>query len=178
MYRQSERNLLSSNISSTRPHNMVNFGPLAAEIVSLVWGTPANFNGFCVLPSVLLRRRSLEANHTLHDVWPYPVLLHYIYIFGGSCPDRILSIAKFTLRPRLAFSYIGTVTAWHSSSGRQPNFAALTEGATYIRQGGNQVGHWPTFLVSDALTCETKRWNNSKTFWNCFGVVSELFQAH
>jgi len=25
---------------------MVNFGPLAAEIWSLVWGTPANFNGF------------------------------------------------------------------------------------------------------------------------------------
>jgi len=24
---------------------MVNFGPLAAEIVSLVWGTPGNFNG-------------------------------------------------------------------------------------------------------------------------------------
>jgi len=22
-----------------------------------------------------------------------------------------------------------------------------TEGATYIRQGGNDVGHWPTFLV-------------------------------
>jgi len=80
------KNLLSSNISSTRPHNMVNFGPLAAEIVSLVWGTPANFNGFCVLPSSLLRRCSLEANHTLHDVWPYPALLHYIYIFGGSCP--------------------------------------------------------------------------------------------
>ena len=27
-YRQSEKNLLSSNISSTGPHNMVNFGPL------------------------------------------------------------------------------------------------------------------------------------------------------
>jgi len=25
---------------------MVNFGPQAAEIVSLVWGTPANFNRF------------------------------------------------------------------------------------------------------------------------------------
>jgi len=37
MYRQSEKNLLSSNISSTCPHNMVNFGTLAAEIVSLVW---------------------------------------------------------------------------------------------------------------------------------------------
>jgi len=23
-----------------------------------------------------------------------------------------------------------------------------TEGATYIRQGGHHVGHWPTFLVT------------------------------
>ena len=47
------KKLLSSNISSTCPHNMVNFGPLAAEIGSLVWGTPANFNGFRVLASLL-----------------------------------------------------------------------------------------------------------------------------
>jgi len=53
MYRQLEKNLLSSNISSTRPHNMVNFGPLAAEIISLVCGTPANFNGFGVLAALL-----------------------------------------------------------------------------------------------------------------------------
>jgi len=53
MYRQSEKNLLSSYISPTCPHNMVNFGPLAAEIVSLVWGTPCNFNGFRVLAAVL-----------------------------------------------------------------------------------------------------------------------------
>jgi len=32
---------------------MVNFGPLAAEIFSLVWGTPANFNGFGVLAALL-----------------------------------------------------------------------------------------------------------------------------
>ena len=32
---------------------MVNFGPLAAEIVSLVWGTPANFNGFRFLAALL-----------------------------------------------------------------------------------------------------------------------------
>jgi len=48
--------------------------------------TPANFNGFRVLPSLLQRRRSLKANQTLHDVWPSPGLVHYIYIFGGSCP--------------------------------------------------------------------------------------------
>ena len=32
---------------------MVNFGLLAAEIVSLVWGTPANFNRFRVLAALL-----------------------------------------------------------------------------------------------------------------------------
>ena len=34
-------------------YNMVNFGLLAAEIVSLVWGTPGNFNGFRVLAELL-----------------------------------------------------------------------------------------------------------------------------
>ena len=65
---------------------MVNFDPLAAEIVSLVWGTPGNFNGFRVLPSLLQRRRSTEVNHTLHYVWPSPGLVRYIYTFGISCP--------------------------------------------------------------------------------------------
>ena len=32
---------------------MVNFGPLAAEIDSLVWGTHTNFNGFRVLVALL-----------------------------------------------------------------------------------------------------------------------------
>ena len=47
------KNLLSSDISPTRPHIMVNFGPLAAEIVSLVWGTPGNFKWFRVLAALL-----------------------------------------------------------------------------------------------------------------------------
>ena len=65
------KNLLNSNISPTCSYNMVNFGLLVAEIVSSVWGTPANFNGL---------------------------------------------------------ASIGGVTARHSSSGRQPNFAALNRG--------------------------------------------------
>jgi len=73
-------------MSSTCPHNMVNFGLLAAEICWRVWGTPANFNGFRVLAALLQRRRSAEANQTLHDVWPCPALLHYMYISGVSCP--------------------------------------------------------------------------------------------
>jgi len=47
------KNLLSSNMSSTCPHSMVNFGPLAAEIDPVVWVTPANFNWFRVLPALL-----------------------------------------------------------------------------------------------------------------------------
>jgi len=47
------KNLLNSNISSTCVRNMANFGTLAAEIISLVWGTPANFNGFRVLAALL-----------------------------------------------------------------------------------------------------------------------------
>jgi len=80
MYRQSgKKNLLNINISSTSPHNMANFG-------LPVWGTPANVNTFHVLPSLLQRCRSPEANRTLHDVWPSPGLIHYIYISGGFCP--------------------------------------------------------------------------------------------
>ena len=47
------KNLLSNSISPTCPHNMVNFGPLAAEICWRVWGIPANFNGFHVLAALL-----------------------------------------------------------------------------------------------------------------------------
>jgi len=46
------KNLLSSNISSTCPYKTLNFGLLAAEIGSLVWGTPATFKRFCVLAAL------------------------------------------------------------------------------------------------------------------------------
>ena len=47
-----KKNWLSSNTSSICPDNMVNFGPLTAEIGSGVWGAPTNFNGFCVLAAL------------------------------------------------------------------------------------------------------------------------------
>jgi len=47
------KKLLNSNMSSTCPHNMANFGPLAAEICRRVWVTPANFIGFRVLAALL-----------------------------------------------------------------------------------------------------------------------------
>jgi len=47
------KKLLSNGMSSIRSDNMVNFGPLTAEINSGVWGTPPNFNGFRVLAALL-----------------------------------------------------------------------------------------------------------------------------
>jgi len=68
------KNCLHSNVSPTCPHNMVNFGLLTAEICWRVWGTPANFNEFCVLAALLhgtqivgvsqsLRRRTQDATY-------------------------------------------------------------------------------------------------------------------
>ena len=102
--------------------------------------------------SLLQRRCSPEADQTLHDVWPSPVLVHYTHFRGALAADVILPGAKFTLRPSAAFSYIGSVTTRHSSSLRQPNFAAwykewnygtYSEGVTYIRQGAHHVWHRP-----------------------------------
>jgi len=56
---------LSSNMSSRFPHNMVNFGPLAAEIGLPVWGTPSNFNGFRVLATLLHESQVVGVSQTL-----------------------------------------------------------------------------------------------------------------
>jgi len=74
------KNLLNGNISS---------GPLTAEIRWGVWGTPATFNGFRVLASLLHRRRSTEVNQTLHDVClavSCAGIQYCIYIFGAVAP--------------------------------------------------------------------------------------------
>jgi len=44
---------------------MVNVGPLAAEIVSLVWGTAANLIGFRVLAALLLGTLVVGVSQTL-----------------------------------------------------------------------------------------------------------------
>jgi len=119
-----KKNLLNSNISSRSSHNMVNFCILAAEINWWVWGTPANFYGFRILASLLHHPLSTSVNQTSHDVWPSAGLVHYIHFRGLLPPNRILPRTKFTLHPSLAFSYFGSITARHSSSGHQPNFAA------------------------------------------------------
>ena len=126
------------------PHNMANFGPLAAEIGFGVWSTPAYFNGFASglrYWSDVIHRRPTKFCMMFGVSWAATLCIHFWVLLPA---DRILPSAKFTLRPSLAFFYIGSVTARHSSSGHQSNFAAcykewnyatLAEGTTYIRQG-------------------------------------------
>jgi len=59
------RNLLNSNVSPTCSYSMVNFGLLVAEIVSLVWGTPANFNRFRICAALLHGTPVLGVSETL-----------------------------------------------------------------------------------------------------------------
>ena len=56
---------MGKKLSPICPHNMMNFGPLAAEIDPVVWGTPANFNGFRVLAALLHGTRVLAVTQTL-----------------------------------------------------------------------------------------------------------------
>jgi len=65
MYRQPQKNLLNSNTSSTCPDNMVNFGPLAAEIRLPVWDTPANLKRVSRLGSVTARHSSIGRQQTV-----------------------------------------------------------------------------------------------------------------
>jgi len=108
---------------------MVNFGPLAADIGSLVWVTSSKFQrvsrlGFATA-AMSLNGSQPNFARCLAVSWAGT---SYI-CFRGLLPyNGILPGAIFTLRPSLALSYIGSVTAQHSSSGRQPNFAALSRG--------------------------------------------------
>jgi len=46
-------------------YNTVNFGLLAAEIGPVVWGTPANFNGFRLLAALLHGSQVVGVSQTL-----------------------------------------------------------------------------------------------------------------
>jgi len=90
------KNLLNTNISPTRPHSMV--GPLTAEIHSGVWGTPSNFNGFCIL----------AARHSSNGRQPNFVALNrWRHLYSAGRPSRWASahILVFLLFSSLTFFF-------------------------------------------------------------------------
>ena len=59
-----KKKLVKQQYLPTCPHNMVNFGPLTAEICWRVWGTPANLNGFRILAALLHGTPVVGVSHT------------------------------------------------------------------------------------------------------------------
>jgi len=122
-----EEKLSNSNISSTCPHNMANFGPLTAEIGPGVWDAPSKLQRVSRLAFVTaaMSLTGGQPNFARCLAVSWASALYYIHFWGILPRDGILPGAKLTLRASLAFSYIGSVSARHSSScGLQLNFAA------------------------------------------------------
>jgi len=145
------KNMLNSNISSTCPHSTVNFGLLTAEIGSANFKFQRVSRLAFITAATSLTGGQPNFARSLAVSWVGTLYTHFRGLLRS---DGISPRAKLTLRPSLAFSYIGSVIAQHSISGRQPNFAAwykewnygtFAEGATCIRLGGHHVGHRPTF---------------------------------
>jgi len=60
-----QKKIVKQQYLLTCPHNMANFGRLGTEIGPVVWGTPANFNGFCVLAALLHGSQVVGVSQTL-----------------------------------------------------------------------------------------------------------------
>jgi len=106
------KNLLNSTISP-RLHYVVNFSPLAAEICWRVWGTPTNFNGFCVLAALLHSTLVVGVIQTLRH-WTQSAA--YIWQGGHHVGHWPTFLVIFAL-PRLFFclsvlSHIKTTCPW------------------------------------------------------------------
>jgi len=116
--------LINSNISPTCPYNMVNFGLLAAQIISLLWGTPANFNGFHVLAVLLCGTPVQGVSQTLrhstegaayiwqggHHVGHWPTFLVCIVCLDWMQSCTLYTYCKETIKNQLVFAYRNGIT--------------------------------------------------------------------
>jgi len=82
---------------------MVNFGLLAAEIVSLVWGAPGNFNGFRVLAALLHGTVVVGVSQTAALNRG-----HHLYLAGRPSRWALAHISSSIFFPRL----ISVVADW------------------------------------------------------------------
>jgi len=97
----------------------------------------------------------LHIGYLPYDVWPSPGLLHYIYIFGGSCPQMEFYHMQNSLSVQVLHSPIFSALLYGTSSGRQPNFAAFSRGHhlySAVRPSCWPLGH---ILVTIITRCSS-----------------------
>jgi len=127
--------------------HMANFNLLAAEIVSLVWGTPTNFNGF-VTAATSLNGSQPNYAQCLALTWAGRLYIHFRRLLLRS---GILPGAKFTVRPlSLALSYwqryCTAVEHWVRAKlcGVEHRAPPIFSRATITLGTGPHVGQCPT----------------------------------
>jgi len=90
--------------------------------------------------------------------WAGTLFIHFRSLLA---PDGILPGAKFTLRPRLVFWYIGSVTARQSSSGRVSRTlrSGTSNGITELSQRAPPIFSWTaiTWGISPHSSWNRKR---------------------
>jgi len=82
MYRQSEEKLVKHQYRLQTFHNMVNFGPLTAEIGWRVWGTPSKFQRVsrlgCVTAATSLTGGQPNLARCLAVSWACALYIHRV----------------------------------------------------------------------------------------------------
>jgi len=170
MYWQSEKNLVKQQYLLHMSSQYGELSLLMAEIGSGVWGSPSKFQRVSRLGFVT-EAKSVNGGQPnfawcLAISWAGTLCVHFCHLLSLS---GFLPAVIFSLRPTLAFSCTGIVTAWNLSSGREPNcgvvqgmelrnfrsFSFSTEGATYIPRAAITLGIGPH---SSWLMCSCGKW--------------------
>jgi len=135
---------------------MVNFSPLAAEIGPVVWGTPANFNGFRVLAALLHGNSAVGVSQTSRR-WTEGAT--YIWQCGHHAGHRPTFLVYYYVLLSRRLLHGARVPAW--GRGRSP-------------QDHPQRRPWLQQEVTDLLKTQDGKLK-SEFRWN---VTSRATQAH
>jgi len=96
-----------SNISSTCSHNMVNFGPLTADIGSGVWCTTSKFQRVSLLASLIKANCKNNYNNRLLKscpILPRSSLIFYFLVFSGFMARRYSAVYATAVFPSVPLS--------------------------------------------------------------------------
>ena len=127
-------------------------------------GHPSKFQrvsvlGFVTAPTSL---NGGQPNLAPHNVWPSAGLLHYMYIFGGSCPITEFCQVQNSLCVQVLRSpIIGSIIARHLSSGHQPNFVTFSRRRHLYSAG--RPSRWASAYIL-VLTCYINCYR--RTYWS------------
>jgi len=110
-----------------------------------IWAPSHNLSGYVLAIKARIDNRKNSLNSNIFPTCPYNMANFSLlsaeicwWVWGTPANFNSFRVWTALLHGSLVVGVSQTLRCW-------------TEGATYIRQGGYHVGHWPTFLVSNLL---------------------------